>query len=147
MLRVETHDVQQFTGTLTTLGFRPDFVDGERFRDELADGETRVERGVRILEHELDVPTELLQPTTRQLQHVLTHEADLTRGRLNQAGERATGGRLAAARLAHEAKGLALLQLERNAVDCLHDRLGTEQGFARDWEVLDEIGNAKEVRH
>src|SRR5207302_3209623 len=61
-------------------------------------------------------------------------------GRVEQAHDTACHRRLAAAGLADDAEGLALLHAEADPVDGLHRRdLLLEDDSARDREVLDEV--------
>src|SRR6185312_5189008 len=60
-------------------------------------------------------------------------ELDRARRRLDETEDHASGGRLAAARLADESEGLAGHDVERHAVDGAHgkERLGGRAGIRR----------------
>ena len=94
-------------------------VDLERLADDVADGLPRVQRGVRILEDDLDVATQLAHRGTLLGVDVDSVEGQLAAGRLLQPHQHPAEGRLAAAGLAHDAQGLALVELEGDPVDRL----------------------------
>ncbi len=74
---------------------------------------------VRVLEDHLHVAAERAQSALLQVRDVVALEGDLPAGRLDQPGDQAAGGGLAAARLAHQAQRLALAHVEADAVDGL----------------------------
>ena len=93
-----------------------------------------------ILEDDLRLAAEPLQPLALRLGDVLALDADRARGRVEQADEQPGDGALAAAGLADEAERLAGGQLERDAVDRLHRAdLPLEDDAAGEREVLDEV--------
>jgi hypothetical protein len=115
---VQAHLLQQRAGALLAFGqVLADAVDGHRLDQGLADGEARVQAGVRVLEHDLDAAAHQLAFAVRQLEQVLPVEDHLAAGGLVQAQQRQAHGRLARARFAHHAQRVALPQLE---VDVLH---------------------------
>ncbi len=112
----------------------------EGFGDLVANGENRVQRRARLLEYVGDlVPANRPEFARRFFQDVLAIEQDLAgfvdRGRLGeQAREGEAGHALAAAALADDGKGLALLQREGNAFHGFH-RAGF--GSKMDREIAD----------
>ena len=115
-----------------------DAVIDERLADDVADLEARVERGVGVLEDDLELAPIGPHLVARQAVDALAVDADLARGRVDQLEDRLAGGRLAAAALADEAQGLALGDVERDAVDRVHLADGAPQQPLPDREVLDQ---------
>src|SRR5207237_2169163 len=92
-------------------------MDLERFANDVADGHSWIQRRVGILEDHLHAAAHLahvLATKPRQLDPVELH---LAGRRLVELEDRASGGRLTASRLAHEAERLALLGEEIDPVD------------------------------
>ncbi len=89
----------------------------QRLADDGADGEPRIERGVRVLEDDLHVAPQRAQCLAAQPSDVGTLEPDFARTRLDQPQDAAAGGRLAAARFADQPQRLALADVEAHAVD------------------------------
>ena len=89
----------------------------ERLLDDRADAHPRVERRVRILKDDLEVPARAAELAARQRAHVHVLDADLAGGRLDQPQQAAPGRRLAAAGLADQAERLARRDRERHVVD------------------------------
>src|SRR3954447_3783106 len=117
-------------------------VDAERLADDRADRLARVERRVRVLEDHLHLATERLELALREAGDVPAAVLDRPAGRVEQAGDQARRGGLAAAGLPHQAERLALHDVERHAVDSVHGAdLALEQDPARDREVLDEVAD------
>ena len=79
--------------------------------------QARVQRRVRVLEHHLQFAAVGPHLAPRQPVDALAVDPDLAGGRLDQLQDRLAGGRLAAAALADQAQGLALGDVERDAVD------------------------------
>src|SRR5438270_5985055 len=89
---------------------------GEPLADDLADGQPRVQGGVRVLEDDLHVRTRLLQVSAVHLQQIAAVELDAAGRGLDQPQQQTAGRGLAAAGLAYEAEDLAFLDVERNPV-------------------------------
>jgi hypothetical protein len=77
-------------------------VDLHRLDDDLADGEARIQRRVRVLEDDLDAAAIGHHLALGEAQQVLALEQHLAAGGVVQAHEREAHGGLARARLAHE---------------------------------------------
>src|SRR4029079_18192136 len=110
---------------------------GDRLLDDVADRHPRIERRVRILEHDLHLaphPAQVLAAERRQLLAVEEHGAA---GRLGQLEDAIAGRRLARAGLADDAERLAWSDLEADVVDRLDvvDR-ALDQEAPPDREVL-----------
>jgi hypothetical protein len=129
-----------------SLGRRSDAVDAQPLADAVADRRARVEAGVRVLEDDLHPPAIRLERRALQRHEVDPIEPDRTGGRIDQPQQQAPDGRLAAARLADEAEGLAAPDVERHAVDGLHLADRALQDAAPDREVLDEVVDLDERR-
>ena len=76
----------------------------------------------------------------REVRDVDALQPDLAGRRLDQPHHAVRDGRLAAPRLADEPEHLALSQLERDAVDRVHERAAAGDPAA-DAEVLDQVAN------
>ena len=103
---------------LTELGHRQ----AQRLADDLHDPLARVERGERVLEHHLHLPAERLELPAACRCDVVAAERDAPAGGIDQAHDRAGQRRLAAARLAHQADGLPLGDVQRHVVHGVHPR-------------------------
>src|SRR5258708_2283463 len=113
-------------------------------RDRLLDGETRIERGVAVLEHHLHLAAGLREfqfpgsdglPVEQQFARVRRHDLH------GWAGER----RLPAAGLADDAECLALGDVERDTVDGPYRAASFARMFAEPdaaaAEMLDEVAH------
>ena len=146
VLRVQPDDLEQLLHAALDLGRRAELVDLERLGDDEADPLARVQGRVRVLEdhHHLAADRPHLGP--RELGDVAPLEDDPARGRVEQAHDAARHRRLAAARLADDAEGLALADGEADAVHGLHrGDLLLEDDPARDREVLLQILDDEEL--
>ncbi len=94
-------------------------VHAQGVADRLLHGHRRVEGGVRVLEHHLDVLAERAQPAPAQLGEVLVLERDRAGGGRGESEERAAQGRLPASALPDQPHDLAAPQLQVDAVDGL----------------------------
>ena len=99
------------------LALRAQAMDRKHLPQGLGDGEARVERGEGILEDHLGPAAEGQQILRRQAQHILAGEAHLAARRRGQAQDGTAERALAAAALAHQAEGIALLDGEADAID------------------------------
>ena len=101
--------------------FAADAVDRHRLEQRLADGEARVERGVGVLEHHLDPPAHRQHLRLGEREQVAAVEdrfaADRAAARLVQAQQRQAEGRLAGARFADHAQGVAGAEAKGRALD------------------------------
>src|SRR4030095_2763238 len=94
--------------TLYAFGLASDTVHAHRLDQRLADPPARIERGVRILEDDLQLAAQLPQMRPARRDHVLALEDDLARVGFDQTKRGAPGRRLAAAGFANQAEGLAV---------------------------------------
>src|SRR3954470_14521853 len=147
VLGVEADEVHELLDLLLALAVVAlDVVDDERLADDRADGLARVQGRVRVLENHLHVAPQRLQGVARHVSDVPAAVVDLAARRLEQAREQARGRRLAAARLADDAEGLAAEHVEAHAVDGLHrPHLPAEHDARGQREVLDEVADLDEA--
>ncbi len=115
--------LERLAHALGALLARADAVDHERLAHRVAHAVARVERLVRILEHDLRLAPYGPQGALRERSNVLSVDLDGSRARHQHAHDRLSRRRLAAARLAHERDELACRDRQRDAVDCAHDAL------------------------
>ena len=120
----------------------------QRFGDLPADGEHRIQRGHRLLEHHADLAAAYFAHLCiRELQDIAAGKANLTAcdasGRIgDQAQHRQRTDRLAGAALADDRHGLAWFDGVGNAVDRAHESgTGAELGvqilhFQKWWQYL-----------
>ena len=140
VLGVETDEVEQLLHPLPTPTLGDDFaVDLEGLPDDVADRHPRVERGVGVLEDDLDVAAQLAHVAGGRLLHLQPLEDHLASGGFLQAHDQSSQGRLPTTGLADDAEGLALVQLERDTVDGLHVPGGAAHDARLDRVVLDQV--------
>ena len=101
-------------------------MDAERLSHLVADGEERIQRGHRVLQDHGDTLAADLAHLARRLgQEVFSLEGEGAAHDAGGGGEQAHDGegegRLARARLAHDAERLPRIQPERDLVDGAHD--------------------------
>jgi hypothetical protein len=100
----------------------------------------RIERRVGVLEDDLDVAPSGLQLSRVEVEQRLALERHPARRRGQEPQDDLAEGRLPAARLAHQAERLALVDREAHAVDGANGpQLADAEEAAADVEVLDEI--------
>src|SRR6185437_5902038 len=98
-------------------------VGDERFRDDRADAHTWAERCVRVLENGLHGFAVVAPPGRFELPQVLSLETNAAAARLFESKHKLGGRRLAAAGLAHDAKGPPRRDGERDLVHRAHDTI------------------------
>src|SRR4029079_6056086 len=118
VIRLQADGFQEIDDTLLQLppGFRQ-LVDDQGLADDRTDIHARIERGIRVLEDDLDVAAQQAKLVRRQLPAILAFKMDVARGRLDQAKHAASGGRFAAAGFADQPQGLAAVDVKVHAVD------------------------------
>ena len=109
--------------------------------DDLTDGETRRQAGIRILKDDLHARTHTAKLFLAEGEYFLAVEPDLTGGLFEQAQNCSAGSGFAAAGFADKTHGLAALDLEADAVHSadVADGLLKEAGLYREplYKVLD----------
>ena len=144
MVRLEPHDIHHLAHALAPFGAVADPVDAQALADAVADGRARIERCIRILEDDLHPPAVVAQRRAAQLRDVVPIEHDLAGGRLDEAEQEPSDGRLSASGLADEPKGLATHDPEVDAIDGLDLGDGTLKDAALDREPLDQVAQFDE---
>src|SRR5262249_61506479 len=107
-------------------------VDGEWLGDRASHAHARIQRGERILEDDLHPLTRGPQSRGRQRDEVVALEADAAGRRLDEPQDQPSGGGFTTAGLADEAKDLAALDREADAVHRVDDPSAAAQPRAAD---------------
>ena len=94
-------------------------MNDQRLGDDVFHAVTRIERGKRILENDLQVAAEAAHFTRAGGEQVAAFEADAAGGGFNQAQDQAAQRAFARSGFAHQAEGLAGLNVERDVIDCV----------------------------
>jgi len=143
---VQPDEGHEFLHALDALGLGvAQVVDAQRFADDAADRPARVERGERVLEDHLRLAADGLVVVAFGRLDVVAGDVAVAAGGRVEAQQRAPGGALAAAALAHQTQRLAAADLERQAIDGLHVAgHALEQQPLADGEVLCQFDDAHE---
>ena len=144
-LGAEAHIVEHPLDARVELPASRQAVQPQRLADDVAAAHPRVERRVRVLEHHVQLAPQRAHGAAREVRDVDALQPDLARRRLDQPHHAVRDRRLAAPRLADEPEQLALLQLERDAVDRMDERAAAGDPAA-DAEVLDQVANLESAR-
>jgi hypothetical protein len=118
----------------------------QRLGDDLASLQTRIQRGIRILEDDLQVAPVLAHRLGREAGQFLALELHRSGGRLDQAHHRLGGRRLAAAGFTDQRQRFAARHPERHVVDRLDRRPRRRQPAARCEVVLGEVADLEQGR-
>src|SRR5262245_21645095 len=116
----------------------------ERLADDVARGHARIERGERVLEHDLHRASDRPQFGLAETGDVLPVDADRAAGRFDQSQHAARHRRLAAAGLADEAKRLAGSKRKADAVDRMQRADPAAQNAASYRVMLDEVADLEQ---
>ena len=140
----QAHLREQFGNAflLRATGCKP--VHAERFADDIARGHARIERGERVLEHDLHRAPMRPHLGLAQTGDVGAVELDGARGRLHQPQHAARDRRFAAAGFADQPERLALADRKADAVDRMHGADAPTQDAAAHRVMLDEVGDLKQ---
>jgi hypothetical protein len=138
MLRAQAHGTQQLFHTTPALSALIEAVDPERLADDVPHRHPRVQRGVRVLEDDLDVPPHRAHLSALERRDVLAVEDDTARRRLDELDDRATKRRLTAAGLPDDSECLALTYGEIDTIDSSNLPNGVPEDTGLDREVLDQ---------
>src|SRR5262245_64306745 len=88
--------------------------------EALPDWLARIERGIRVLEDDLQQPCQSVPLRPRDVRlDLLIADEDSARGGPDEADQHPCDGGLAGARLAHDPQSIAAPDLERDVSDCL----------------------------
>lgn len=139
----DTYAIEQILGPLSALFGAADVVDDERFFDGGADPDARVERGVGVLENELDVSAVLFQLCLWQSQNILAFVEHLALGG-DQFQDRISGRRFAAPRFADDAEGFSFIHVEIDILYRPHDVSGSPEECLFGGKMCREVANLQE---
>src|SRR5262249_37989009 len=145
VLRAQADRAQQLVDAAAALASPVQVVHAERLRDDLPHGHARVERRVRVLKDDLQLPAHFAHPPSGEARDVLPVEDDLSVGRLEELDHGAAERRLSAAGLADEAERLPRAQREIDAVDGVHLADAPLEDAGHDREVLEEPLDAEDL--
>ncbi len=110
-------------------------VDPHGLGDDVTGSHARIQRGVGILEHHLHALAGGDQILVLQLREVLAIEFHFARRRPVKLGHGSRGGGFAATGFTYEPEGLALLELEVDAIDSVDGALLSAHEAAPEGEV------------
>ena len=116
----------------------------QRLAQHGTDSHARIERGVRVLEDDLQAAAARAHLVGVERQQVLALEAHGAFRRLDQPQHQPADGRLAAARLAHDGERLAFFDVEVDTVDGAHLGADARKGTALHREVLHQSLNVEQ---
>jgi len=115
-------------------------VNPEGFGDDVVYPELRVERGERVLEHDLEIPTSVTNGPSGDRRQLHVHEPHPARRGPLELENGASGGGLARAGFADQAERLPGAKVEGDVADGVNVAdLASQQPRAAQGEVLDEI--------
>src|SRR5215211_2244179 len=114
--------------------------------DDVLHRVTRVQRGVRVLEHELQLPAQLPRPLHRSPGELVPSQPDRAVDRGVQPGDRAEQGRLAAPALADDPDRLARPDVEAHALDDGPHAVAARAVLAPDLGDLEQRGRSLDLR-
>src|SRR6185312_5769968 len=137
VLRVEADQLEQVVDPVADLVARHDRGDEQRLTHDVEHRQPRVQRRVRVLEDDLDLPAQRPHRRPVEPDQLPAVVLDRTFGGRLQVEDRPAGGRLAAAGLADQPERLAREQGQVDPVDRLDvaDRTA-DQALALDREVF-----------
>ena len=140
----QADEVHHPTDLLVTLGGGPDPVDPQALADAVDDRRPRVEARIGVLEDHLHAASVGLEGRALERRQLRPVEPDRARRGFDQAEQQAPDRRLATARLADQAQGLAPADVEVHPVDRLDRPDRALEDAAVDREVLDEAADPDE---
>jgi len=138
---VHAHHPQQLLDALLALLAAREAVDVQGLAHDVAHGLPGVQRGEGILKDHRHLAAHTAHAAAGEPGQLLALELDRAGGRLQEADDRAAQRRLATARLADQAQGLALLDLQVDAVHGAHPGHRPLEDAGGDREVLLETAN------
>src|SRR5262249_38609790 len=145
VLGAQTDGTEQLVDAPPPLASLVEVVHAERLGDDLTHRHARVERCGGILEHGLQLTPDVAPAAAAEVREVLAGDAGLALGRLEQLDHGAAESRLAGARLAYEAEGLAGLQIQVDTVDGMHLADAPLEDAGGDREVLIDVLDPKNL--
>src|SRR6478752_5723363 len=133
----QTDGVEQFTDSFAAAG---DAGCAERLDQNVLHIQGRVQRGVRILEDDLDVPGDAPPLPTGQLGDAFAAEGDGSTGDRGKAENRTADGGLSRAGLPHKTEGFTGMKVEADAVDDLLAAAAATEGNLQVPDAQDRFG-------
>jgi hypothetical protein len=143
--RGQAHELQKLADLRFALGAGAEPMNEQGFGDDAADLHPRVQAGLRILGHKLEIAPDPPELLALQLGELGALEPDSPGSRPAQLEDRARGRALAAAALPDEAERLSLRNPERHTVDGLDRRASAEDPATPRWVVHREPVDLEEV--
>lgn len=132
----KTDPIQEFGHTIA---FRflvgAQFVNAQGFRDDVADGHTRIERTVRVLKNYLRFAAKWFGVRAGELGDVMSVEPDFARSGFNQSQERPPERGFATTAFADEADRLSFVDCETDTIHGAYPADGALQHTRADWEM------------
>jgi hypothetical protein len=131
---MQPHLAQKIVDLLLEVGLVLRQTEGtDRLGDDVEHAPARIEAGIRILEDHLHAPAERRHVgATAAVGHVVAVDLDAARRRRIETDHEARHRGFAAARFTHQGEGLALGDLDVDAVDRLHDLAWTALQLAHE---------------
>ena len=133
------HHTQQIDHALPTFLRRADPMHHKPFHNALTDGHARIERRIRVLEHNLDVATQSLQLAATHREDVPTVEVYFSTGMGDQSQHGTADGRFPTPGLADQTQRLAALDGKTYPVNGLHLSRDALKQAAANREILDQV--------
>ena len=143
---IEPDHLEELADPRDALVARADPVDRQRLAHDIADAHARVERRVRILKDDLQMPPRLAQLARPEREHVLILEPHFAGARLDQPQHAPARRRLARAGFADEPERLARGDGKADVVDRAHGRAAAQEAAASG-KLLHEMTNIEKRRH
>ncbi len=120
VLRTQPDDLQQLHHTILDFCIRlAKTMELDDLGKHAADGDTRVERGIGILEDDLHLAAKIAQIVACHRRHFPSFELYRAGGRIHEPENRAPRRGLATAGFPHQSQGLPLADSEADIVDSL----------------------------
>ena len=117
MFGAQADGPQKLLDPTASFASRVKVVDPEGLRDDVSHRHPRIQRGIWILEDDLDVTSHRAHLSALELRDVPAVEEDRSGGGFDQLDDRAAQGRLSASRLPDDPERLALPHCQIDAVD------------------------------
>ncbi|MOA01568.1 hypothetical protein D3C78_1209840 [compost metagenome] len=116
-------------------------VHPQRLHNRVPHRLARIERRIRVLKNKLNIAPQRLQLARRQRIDALAVEDNAAFLRLNQAQQRASGGRFATARLAHQRERFAGPQIKADVFNRMYFALHAVQNAAAQREPRHQVAD------
>lgn len=117
MAGVESHFGEELRDALLASRAAGEFVDVERFTDDVLDGHAGIERGVGVLEDDLHAAAHFFEIVSIEGSEISTIEGDLARGGFGKAEDGSANCGFAAATFADKAQSFSAVNVQVNPLD------------------------------